>query len=521
VGQAENRLRLRRYAVLVGVAIWAFGTAAPTIAQLWLPLRQPLDVGQKWTIVAHLIVFIVMLSLGSWLVLARPGPMTWGFYWYLAGWRAQLLAVVSNVEACAAFPGGVPVWGTLEDLCGATLAPLAWAGLMVFALRFPYDRTSARRRALERAVWFAFLPVAVICAELMNVVVDPYGHPNPDFPGHGAVLLCFLAWVGCGVVSSFFSIAILLRTFVSAGEDARARLLWITVLPVVIFLRQARLLSLFGSAYSMAWLYDKLIIAGVILPVVVAYAVLRYRVFDVWFALSRATALGAVAALIVASFLGVDWVLSRNAVRSSVPLAVYVAGALAAGFALNVMQRRLSGGIDALLFRQRYLAQRGIEEIGRAVYSVDSRAGMYALLVRDVPEVLSATSAAVFERLDDGGYMRHAAVGWPFGAAWHLLPDHPVALAARRKSLARIDGVEWYDLGDMPPEARPAIGVSILVGGRAQALLLLGPHRSGTAFDGAVVAALRRLSDRVSAIYGSLPSLPVTSAQLNVTGSSR
>jgi hypothetical protein len=84
------------------------------------------------------------------------------------------------------------------------------------------------------------------------------------------------------------------------------------------------------------------------------------------------------------------------------------------------------------------------------------------------------------------------------------LRDHPVALAAGRSSLARIDRTEWYDVEDMPPETRPAIGVSIL--GRAQALLLLGPHRNGTDFDGTAVAALRRLSDRVSAIYDALPS---------------
>lgn len=119
---------------------------------------------------------------------------------------------------------------------------------------------------------------------------------------------------------------------------------------------------------------------------------------------------------------------------------------------------------------------------------------------------LSATSAAIFERLDDGGYLRSAAVGWPTGAAWHLLRDHPVALAVGRSSLARIDRTEWYDLEDMQPETRPAIGVSIVAGGRAQALLLLGPHRNGADFDSTAIASLRRLSDRVSAIYGALPN---------------
>jgi ABC-type multidrug transport system fused ATPase/permease subunit len=503
-----NLLALRRYAILAGVALLALGSAAPTIAQLWLPLPQPLDGGQKLTIVAHLMLYIMMLSVGSWLVLARPGPMTWGFFWYLAGWRGQLLAVLANQQAMVAFPGGIAVWGRIEDLGPAPLAALAMAGLMMFALRFPYDRADGWRRSVERAIWVGYFPVDIICATAMDLVVDTVTNPHTG-PYRGVVLFWFVAWVACGLVSFLFSIAILLLTFIQAGSEARQRLLWIAVLPVAIFLRQARLLSLFGSEESMAWLYDKLIIAGVIVPVAVAYAVLRYRVFDVQFALSRGMALSAVAAVVGVIVLCADWVLSRNAVSSPIQLALYIAVALGVGFALNVVLRRLSGGIDALLFRQRYLTQRGLEDIGRTLYSVDSRPGLYALLVRDVPEVLGATSAAIFERLDDGGYMRHSAVGWPAGAAWHLLPDHPVVLAAGRRSVARIDAIEWYDLGDMPPQTRPAIGIPILVGGRAQALFLLGPQRNGTDFDGAAVAAVRRLSDRVSAIYGALPGSAV------------
>jgi hypothetical protein len=490
---------LRRYAVLAGVAILALGSAAPTVAQIWLPLPQPLDAGQKWTVAAQLLVYVVMLEIGSWLVLARPGPMTWGFFFYLAGWRAQLLSNLTD-EAEAAFPGGTRLWGTLELVALSALSLVALAGLITFALRFPYDRADGWRRSVERAAWLAYLPVATLC-------ITAYVLTDADnAPLRGTVLIGYLAWVWCGAVGYLFAIAVLLLTFVRASGDARQRLLWIAVLPVAMMLREARLIGFFGDATVVPWLYQRLLLASVIVPIAVAYAILRHRVFDVDFALSRAMALGAVATLTGAIFLCVDWVLSRNVVSSPVQLAIYIAVALGVGFALNALQRRLSGGIDALLFRQRYLAQRALDDIGRSLYSIDSRPGLYALLVRKVPEVLGATSAAMFERLDDGGYLRDIAVGWPGGAAWHLLSDHPVALAASRRSVVRIDRVDWYDLEDMPAETRPALGISILAGGRAQALLLLGLRRNGTGFDGAVIASLRRLSDRASAIYDALPS---------------
>jgi hypothetical protein len=76
----------------------------------------------------------MMVGVGSWLVVARPGPMTWGLYWYLVGWRSPLLAY-----DFVTFPGSDP-FSNIAWLCGDAIAAAGVPGLLVFALRFPYDR---------------------------------------------------------------------------------------------------------------------------------------------------------------------------------------------------------------------------------------------------------------------------------------------------------------------------------------------------------------------------------------------
>jgi hypothetical protein len=86
------------------------------------------------------------------------------------------------------------------------------------------------------------------------------------------------------------------------------------------------------------------------------------------------------------------------------------------------------------------------------------------------------------------------------------LSDHPLALAAAtRAQPLRIERVEWFDGAGVASASRPAVAVPIRDGGRAEHLMLLGPHRDGTDLDGSELALLRRLSDRVSAVYGALP----------------
>lgn len=481
--KASNLLLWRRYAVLMGVAVFALGSAVPVVAQIWIPNSPPLTVVQKWAVVAQLLTCLMFLGVGSWLVLARPSLMTWGFYWFLVGWRAPLLGF------------GETGWQARAWVIGDMLVAVGSVGLIVFMLRFPYDRVVGWRRRMDRAMRHVYLPLALLWGT-SDVASLVRWHYRRD--------LLYAYW-GTMVLADLLAVGVLLVTFAQARGETRQRLFWIAALPVALAVREVRFWIVFQpfGANAEEWLSDVLIVTSIIVPITVAYAIIRHRVFDIRFALNRAMVFGMITAFIAGIFVAIDWLLSRNGVSSSIQLAVYIAVALGVGFSLNAVQRRVGAGIDAMLFRQRYLARRGFDELYQALYSVNSRTGMHSLLVQSVPDTLNTASAAVFERLDDAGYFRSAATHWPPEATWHILSDHPLATAQRRVS--RIDGVEWFDQADIPPEKRAAIAVPIIVSERAEALFRLGPHRDGTDFDGSEMELLRRLSSRLSSIYGALP----------------
>jgi hypothetical protein len=327
------------------------------------------------------------------------------------------------------------------------------------------------------------------------------------FRWHGARELA-VGVFAIDVAASLGVVALLAVALAQTRGEPRQRFLWISVVPISLALRQYRFVTGFGVFVTStpAWLSDALVVTAAIVPLAVAYAIVRYRVFDIRVALNRALVLGTIAVLVGCALLVLDWFLSREGVGSSVQLAINIATATIVGFSLNTLQRRLGDRIDAVLFHERYLTRRRYEELERALYSVESRVGLQSLLVAHAPAAFDASSAAFFEQLDDGGYLRTAASNWPPGAAWHILSDHPLALAAAtRAQPLRIERVEWFDGAGVASASRPAVAVPIRDGGRAEHLMLLGPHRDGTDLDGSELALLRRLSDRVSAVYGALP----------------
>jgi hypothetical protein len=256
------------------------------------------------------------------------------------------------------------------------------------------------------------------------------------FRWHGARELA-VGVFAIDVAASLGVVALLAVALAQTRGEPRQRFLWISVVPISLALRQYRFVTGFGVFVTStpAWLSDALVVTAAIVPLAVAYAIVRYRVFDIRVALNRALVLGTIAVLVGCALLVLDWFLSREGVGSSVQLAINIATATIVGFSLNTLQRRLGDRIDAVLFHERYLTRRRYEELERALYSVESRVGLQSLLVAHAPAAFDASSAAFFEQLDDGGYLRTAASNWPPGGAWHILSD-PSARACSRNARA-------------------------------------------------------------------------------------
>jgi hypothetical protein len=220
----------------------------------------------------------------------------------------------------------------------------------------------------------------------------------------------------------------------------------------------------------------------------------QHRSVDTKVVVTRSLVYVILVSSIAALFAGINWLMTKTQVETRLEIAVDIVTALLIGFSLKAVQQRLGAAINSLLFRERRRGDTECENIMAALYSAKSRAQRMRLLVAAPTNAFALASAAIFERTDDGGFMREAAVGWPVGTTWHLLPGDPlIRTVIRMRDAPRLgeDVLSDHDLPTGP--AQPAIGLSLRVGGQTEALLFYGAHKSGAMLDPDEVGALQKI----------------------------
>jgi hypothetical protein len=223
---------------------------------------------------------------------------------------------------------------------------------------------------------------------------------------------------------------------------------------------------------------------------------------DVRFVLSRAVVLGILATIVAACIGLIDWLFSTRFTNSRSETAVYAGIALIVGLLLNTVRQRITTVVDRLFFHNWYRTEIQSKAVGDSMHRATSRSDVYELLTTGLLNAYYLASAALFERLPDGGFVRVAARGWPTGALWHLLPDDPAAKRARTLRPTNLDAIGWKEEALPKGVARPSLMVPIFAGRRVSAALLCGAHENGTALDPDEVSAIRRLCAQAGLIYG-------------------
>ena len=250
------------------------------------------------------------------------------------------------------------------------------------------------------------------------------------------------------------------------------------------------------------WIVAPCVLAVFLLPLSVAYAVLRYRVLGVpqllrlglQYALARHLMLAAVPVLGLG--LIVDLLLHGNEPLLAVLQArgwVYaLLGSLA--LVLHTPRRRCLGELDKRFFRERYDAQRLLGEVVKEVGEATSFEQVAPRAVARIEAALHAEFVAVSMLSPNETSFRSVASA-PAGGA-------PVALAADSKVVAllqvlgkplevTLSGTSWlkqqlpHEETDYLRQSRIDLLVPIVSGpGRTQALLALGPKRSEEPYTG-------------------------------------
>jgi hypothetical protein len=298
-------------------------------------------------------------TIGLVLTLRRPAnPIGWlyaaaGLVWSLAipgdAWVGQLVAEHRPL----------PLAAQVAAVCGEfNWAPATVLGVTLPALLVPDGRLRSRRWRPVAALGIAAAALVVMGGGLAPARLEDTSIANPfGLAGLAGAVASMLAAAGVllWAATMVASLACVVVRFRSSVGAERQQLRWVAVGAVAAV---AGLLA--GAALPQKTVISSSLYAMVLcIPLAVAVAVLRYRLWDLDRLISRTLTYTLVTALLVVPYLLIVPAAGRL-VQGSGSLAV-AAATLAGAAALAPLRRRVQGLVDRRFNRRRYDAARTVE----------------------------------------------------------------------------------------------------------------------------------------------------------------
>jgi hypothetical protein len=451
---------------------------AGAIRSLTLQPKPATDsVADRLRLLALCASYFIFLVVGSAVLLLRPGAMTWSFYLY---------CVLRRFGDLGFYWPGSDTFFWFNFLTLVTLGGATCAFVLTFALLFPRNRLDGWRRSAYRVATglTIVLPAAWLCAFLRLIF---FGSGEQSFI-NSLVIVTEIVYL-CAAV-------IFLITLLQSHGDERLRLRWILVFPIVLIMHVVAI----SSESLPGWFSDALIALGACIPLAVAYAVVRRRVFDIEFAISRALVYGAITSIIAGTFILLDWFMSRQFSQTRFTLTAEIVVALALGSWLNMLHKNVDRFVDSTFFRQRHLAEQRLARAVAALRRAESHEAVERFLVHEPVHAFSLTSAALFHREEpDGSFLRRMAVHWDRTDA--LTPEDPLVLHLLAEDApVRIAEVVWSS-DELPKTGNAVLAVPIMLRDELVTIVLYGAHRNGADIDPDEVQSLVQLAQSAGAAY--------------------
>jgi len=433
------------------------------------PASKTYPVRLSVTLITRLLVYSVFVILGAWVVVLRPGLMTWALF-------AFCLSVtpgpnIGGWEVFEPYLVPLPVWHAAHIF--SWLTTNLGQALPFFVLRFPNDSSPGWR---GRLMWLA-------AALGLAFVLVPR---NIDYAS-------FWFRLAFNLESTLFCGAVILVIYLQSRGPDRQRLKWAVIgvyvgivsIGVALGPIPIPLYVIFGPGPRAVNIGTGLVVLSLLMPICLAYAIVRHRVIDVRFVANRALIVGALLAIFGGTFALLDLVFANYVTQSAWQIALGMAVAFIFGWAIRNLLGPLMAFVDRFFFPKHRAVMERLRELRFTLEREERVDEVQRLLTAGAAEALQLGSAAVFARVPDGGFIRQSALGWNPGTAWHLLATDPVvaSIAVRRLRPFRIDDLAWDGAAVPTGAGRPALAVPLLARRRVVALALYGAHTSGAEID--------------------------------------
>ena len=447
--------------------------------QAVVPTRTVTPRDFAWFLLDGSLPGLLVVGLGAAVFLLRPGTP-----------ESRLFLAFCLVTAAI----NLTYWDLMSThrFTRVTLAlwPFSPALLLHLAVTFP-----ERRRLVDRWPWLVRVPYAASAALAVWLqvyftrFVAPVGETIAGYTGLAALaLIASLAWT------------------VSASRTPLARrraraLLWGFGVGYVIPLLGTSAEIVFGVSVPHLDLVWKL---NLVFPAAVAYAIVRYRLFDARAVIRVGAIYSVVTGLVAVGYIGLltslDLFLPRLELAVP-PVMASAAAALAVVLLMNPVYGRVRTFVDRLFFRARYDAQRALESLAAQMTTVLELDRIEALVTRTADEIFQPVDVSLLLPADGGGFRGLSKAG----RALHVAGDAVLTrvLAGLRGPVTRPRLGDDPDLADVREACLAeldAVGAEavapILFRERVAALLALGRRRGDADYTGEDLRVLRQLANQ-------------------------
>lgn len=448
------------------------------------PAQHPMkgnQYGSLYVSALRLAVFVAFAAIGIFLVMVRPGALTWIFYAFALSNVPIHVAGLNNTN----YPE--LAYNIVDTLLRSfTIASSAF--MLLFALLVPDDRAPRGWRLVAaRSAWLLVIAMA-------GVQIAQAFRLDITFARTLEMVLDWIATVGIAIV-------LIARLALTRGE-VRARVAWAAgaiLLGALISDLRHRLPLEYGALSGSA---------TIVTPLALMYAIVKRRIIDIRFIISRTVVYATLTTIVVAIIGLLDYATTTLLARARVAMAIEALVTVALGFALNSAHRRIENAVDSLIFRKKYMAQIYLQRLGKTLLRALHEETIDRALVHDPYEKLGLTMSALF-RAEGTSFALSCAAGWSHPTAQIFEGDHDlVRFLLTERAPLHVDELRSAIAAQLREnDIDPAVVVPIFQGDELTAFALFGLHRNGTRLDRDEIETLERLCEAGAQAYTRVENL--------------
>lgn len=411
---------------------------------------------------------------------------------------ARMLALVLIAIASAMLYGPasvVPVATLALALLVFGRSCTAGAALLLVRLSSQFGIRSMWRTNVERLAYatilLGFVADLAAAVSVLTLWIDPLPYIFRISTLRG----------GVAVVAGLFVVVVATIAVVKTPPGERPRSAWLLLpLPIALLTSVgvatlALVIHSWFANIAVVAVSDALLLFGAL---VVTYALLKRRVLDFEFVLSRALVVATVSLIVVASFVLLEWILGTFLAGVSHATGLIANGALALllGLSLNVIHKRVDAVVDGALFRKRHADERALLEFSKEATYVTQPGALLDQTIEKVKRHTDARGATVL--LDGSGFYE---VARSFGDGIPpVIGENDGAILALKTWHKPLDPHQYTT------SLKGALAFPMVARARLLGVLLVGERAGGEAYAPDEVEALSQFAHGVGSALDALAS---------------